>query len=284
MVVHFADRYQVWGVGQERAAWRDHPLFPRGAEHGDPVFPDAGYDAGEVDAHWCNEAQPGALAVPDTDWQALAATIRADLDIPVPSSRAPAGPFIPWTRADHASAKLPLFVHNAATALAHRVLASLEMEHGTFENETNPKNDSGRYALMDEAVATAYQDWGARLEGWRTEVLLRCANERRSTVSGHGKEPFSRMTPEPREEGVATSLQPLDAASEPDQAAQGARPEPAADDASRVPASGSIGAVIVVIVLGLLSLFWKTVATLVRSSPWVIALISGVALPYVAYR
>lgn len=177
IVVHFPDRHQIWGMGEERAAWLAHPLFPDEEDQGNPVFPDAAYYGGAVDSYWCVEERQGPLDVPDTDWKALARAITADLASPVPSSLAPAGPYFGPLPHDAPWARFPLFASSDSMSLAHRIMHTLDRMQSTFGNDTNPKNDDSAYQFMDAESAAKMDDWGARLDKWMLEVQLRCANE-----------------------------------------------------------------------------------------------------------
>ncbi|WP_426336699.1 hypothetical protein ACN9MY_00415 [Pseudoduganella sp. R-31] len=175
VAVHFPDRYQLWAVGKERAAWND----------GSQRVPSAASHAGDVDCYLYLEERPGVLEVPHTDWKKLAAEIAADLAAPVPSDAVPAAPFCAETRASAEWARMPLFVAHGADSLAHRVLATLVHKQGKFANDTNSKNENSSYHYMDEAGAAAMRHWGERLDSWVAEVLLRAANIGSATATQH---------------------------------------------------------------------------------------------------
>ncbi|RFP08199.1 MULTISPECIES: hypothetical protein [unclassified Duganella] len=178
VVVHYADRHEIWVVGEERAAWLAHPLLPDDA--GFPAFPDATHWGGELDSYWRIAERPGTLDVPDTNWKQLAVAIAADLDIRVPSSLVPAGPVFLFGQEPEAWAKLPLFPKSAVAAPAHHLLATLYREQATFSNDTNPKNEGSHYQSLDAESAVNMENWGRRLDSWVIEAQLRCANECRS--------------------------------------------------------------------------------------------------------
>jgi hypothetical protein len=167
VAVHFAERYQIWTVGVERAAWEGWD-FPRAQSY-----------AGEVDSYWLLHERPGQLPVPATNWKQLAAAIATDLDINVPSSNVPVptGPFFPDISEDIAWARLPLFPSGPRASLAHRIVATLDWDQGRFANDTHPKNEGNLYLGADDAAADKLDRWGQRLDRWLIDVLLRSANE-----------------------------------------------------------------------------------------------------------
>lgn len=189
VAVHFADRYQLWAAGEERAAW---DVAGQG-------IPNAAGHAGAVDCYLYVDERPGALDVPYTEWKKLAAAIAADLDRAVPSGSVPAEPFCAETRESASWAKMPLFVATGADSLAHRVLATLDREQGIFANDMNPKNDNGSFQHLDEAGATAMLHWGERLDSWIIEVQLRAANIDGGPAARHSEERLVRppLPPEP---------------------------------------------------------------------------------------
>lgn len=259
VVVHFPDRHQLWAVGEERAAWLDHPLFPNEEFQRYPVFPDAAYYGGPIDSYWCLEDRPGQLDVPDTDWKALARAIAADLASPVPSSLAPAGPYFGALPHDVPWAKFPLFPSSSFTSLAHRIMATLARMQSKFSNDTNPKNDSSPYQFMDAEGAAKMDDWGKRLDSWMLEVQLRCANESRSIDLTGKNTPLARVhTAPPPRQTVG------------DDGAEGDAPSLEAQDEQNIPPSdgkwrGRI-AFIVKVILGSLAMIF--LARLVASYPW----------------
>lgn len=181
VVAHFPDRHQIWAVGVERPAWRDHPLVPH--VPGIPVFPDATSWGGEIDSYWCLDERPGQLEVPETNWKALADAIGTDLDLAMPSSLAPPGPVFlpPEPRASWA--RFPLFPSGSVTVLAHGMLASLYREQAKFANDMHFKNENSYYQSLDDEGAAKVDDWGRRLDGWVGEIEMRCANESRQRAS-----------------------------------------------------------------------------------------------------
>lgn len=205
VAVHFADRHEIWIVGEEQAAWHEHPLLPDDGHY--PAFPDATYWGGELDSYWRIAERPGTLEVPETDWKQLAAAISADLDIRVPSSLVPAGPlFVPGGEPE-SWAKLPLFAKSAAAAPAHHLLATLYAEQARLANEMNPKNENSAYQYMDEAGAVAMENWARRLDSWIIETELRCANECRDSTTFESAAPLTRLH-RPVEVAVPGQAQP----------------------------------------------------------------------------
>jgi len=178
VAVHYPDRYQLWAVGAERAAW--HASGQR--------VPDAANYAGDVDCYLYAGEWPGKLDVPHTDWKKLAAAIADDLETPVPSGEVPAAPFCVDVRESASWSKMPLFVATGVDSLAHRVLATLVRKEGQFAYDANPKNENNFYQHTDEAGAAAMQHWGERLDSWIDEVLLRAANIGSATSTQHAAE------------------------------------------------------------------------------------------------
>lgn len=200
VVVHFPDRHQIWVVGEEQATWLSHPLFPNEEGQGYPVFPDAACYGGPIDSYWCLEDRPGQLEVPDTDWKALARAIATDLESPVPSSLAPAGPYFGPLPHDVPWAKFPLFPSSNFTSLAHRIMSTLVRMQSTFSHDTNPRNESNPYQFLDQEGAAKLTIWSRSLDSWMLEVQLRCANETRSFDLTGKNTPLARVhtAPPPR--------------------------------------------------------------------------------------
>lgn len=259
VVVHFPDRHQIWMVGEEQATWLSHPLFPSEEGQGYPVFPDAAYYGGPIDSYWCIEDRPGQLEVPDTDWKALACAIAADLESPVPSSLAPAGPYFGPLPHDVPWAKFPLFPSSNFTSLAHRIMSTLARMQSTFSNETNPKNDSSPYQFMDAEGAAKVDDWGKRLNSWMLEVQLRCANETRSIDLTGTNTPLTRLhtAPSPHQ-NIADDGVEEDASS----------PEVPAEQSASTSSSKWGGRIAFIVKVALGSLAMIFLARLVASYSW----------------
>lgn len=189
VVAHFADHYQIWAVGEERAAWRESALLSGEATQRFPEFPDATGYGGDLDSYWSVTQVQGKLDVPDTDWRELAAAIAADLEVAIPSSQLPAGPYIVPMAGQPSWAQLPLFPSSKAASLAHALLATLCWEQAKFANDTHPKNEDSYYRHLDKEGAAQADAWGTRLDKWVIEVRLRCANEYRGSDALHGITP-----------------------------------------------------------------------------------------------
>ena len=259
VAVHYADRYQFWAVGKERAR----------RDAGDQCVPNAASYGGDVDCYLCVDEWQGQLEVPPTDWKKLATAIAADLDIAVPSGSVPAAPFFADSRGSAEWARMPLFVANGADSLAHRILATLDREQGKFDNDTNPKNDSSHYQHLDEEGAQAFLHWGERLESWIGEVQLRAANIDHGTASTGQDAPPSRLQPPPPPRQPAQAavveqpLQPMPVVE--------AKPAREAKWVSRLGVAVGIGA---------LSLFILALAKVIGFFPWLAVLF---ALPWALY-
>lgn len=185
LVAHYADRHQVWVVGEERAAWREHPLLLDDANQTFPRFPDATGYGGDLDSYCCVQERPGQLDVPATDWPQLTTAIATDLEIAIPSNQVPAGPLFVAVPEDASWARLPLFPFSKAASSAHRLLATLYREQAQFANDTHPKNEGSVYKSLDDAGAAQADEWSARLDRWVIDVGLRCANECREPALMH---------------------------------------------------------------------------------------------------
>ena len=239
VAVHYPDRYQLWAAGVEQAAWKagDHSLLNAAAY------------AGEVDCYVCVDERPGQLDLPHTDWKKLAAAIAADLEMPVPSGSVPA--------AEH-----PLFVATDADSLAHDVLATLDRAQAKFENDTHPKNENSNYQYLDEESAAAVDHWGARLNKWIREVLLRAANIEGGSAVRHEDEPLVRL---------------VQAQHPPKSVAASAPAEPV----SQAPATGKwVNRAGVAIAFVVLSVLVVAIAHIIARFPWLAVLI---VLPWVLY-
>lgn len=177
IVAHFANDYQIWIIGKEEAAWRRDSGFPSGQAQNFLAFPDATSYGSDLDSYWCGEKKTGRLPVIETNWAALSAAIAADLDIRIPSSHAPSGPFFAFLSDSASSGKLPLFPSTKGTLLAHQLMTTLYWEQTQFANDANPKNEGSFYKNLDDEGAAQADDWGRRLDRWMADVLIRCANE-----------------------------------------------------------------------------------------------------------
>jgi hypothetical protein len=266
--VHYRAHHQLWVIGQERAAWLDHPAL---AGHDDPSCPDAAYYGGDIDSYWCGADRPGALAVPDTDWQALTAAIATDLGIAIPSNRNPAAPLVIHVADEPPWAVMPLFPNGPASHQAHRLLAALYRHQDQFASDTHPKNEHNLYLSTDDAGAVTLRQWGERLERWIVDVELRCANEWRAPVA--------------RVDAVSavSAVQDSDAApAEPSAPLEVETPLPAAPAAAdeSAPTGKWIKRVGALIGFAVLSLLVLAIANVVAGFPWLALL---VALPVTLY-
>lgn len=176
VVAHYDDRHDIWAVGTELPAWSAHP-----SRHEDRWIPNSTSWGGALDTYWRVEERPGKLEVANTNWKELIAAIAIDLDLAIPASAEPASPFYMATSRDMAWARFPLFPASKVSAPAHRLLTILDSEERTFANDTHPKNENSDYRFMSDADASEVMRRGRRLRSWLTEVLLRCANECRTS-------------------------------------------------------------------------------------------------------
>ena len=266
VVVHFPDRHQIWAVGEERPEWLTHPLLPD--VPGIPIFPDATHWGGEIDSYWCVAERAGQLEVPETRWKALADSIATDLETNIPSSLAPAGPIFLPQEPPASWAKFPLFPSGSVSSLAHAVLATLYSERARFANDTHPKNENSVYQGFDEEGIAQIDDWGRRLDGWISEVELRCANECRQRASSH--------------DGLPLPLPPFAALPARSKTVKTQKEGPAPTDTGPVTTSGGkwLRRLVFVVVLAVVCLLLLAFAHIVAAWPWLSVIIG---LPFAVY-
>jgi hypothetical protein len=150
LVVHFADRYQVW-----RCQCDDH----------------------ERDLYWTVQAVAGELDVPSADWPALMAAVRKDLDIALDCP--PGKPyFAPWWEQSK-EARLPIFPYASALCLPHQLMEMLSNQNEKTRNDLNGKNENSYYHHLNQAETARVDAWARRLADWILQVQLCCANETR---------------------------------------------------------------------------------------------------------
>lgn len=277
MVVHYADRHQVWIVGEERAAWQEHPLLPDDAYQTSPIFPDAASYGGDLDSYWCVEERPGELELPDTKWPQLTAAIAADLDITIPSSQVPAGPLFVAVPEDASWARLPLFPFSKGASVAHRLLGTLYREQAKFANITHPKNEGSVYKSLDDAGAAQADEWSARLDRWVIDVELRCANECREPALMHR----GITRPEMRKEH-AFSQMPAGVAQIKQEPA--IPPAEAADINEEKPDGKWTSRIVFLVIIVVSSLFILASANIIAGFPWACILLGLPCALYVRYK
>lgn len=277
MVVHYADRHQVWIVGEERAAWREHPLLPDDANQTSPIFPDATGYGGDLDSYWCVEERPGKLELPDTKWPQLTAAIAADLDITIPSSQVPAGPLFVAVPEDASWARLPLFPFSKSASVAHRLLATLYREQAQFANDTHPKNEGSVYKSLDDAGAAQADEWSARLDRWVIDVELRCANECSEPALMHR----GITRPEMRKEDAFSEM-PAGVAQ---RTQQQAKPLAEPINAEQPKPDGKwISRIVFVVVIVVASLLILSIANIIAGFPWLALLLGLPCALYANYK
>lgn len=173
IAVHYPAHYQLWTVSPEAPAWRQTGALPDDAG---PACSDAAIYGGDIDTCWRGVEQAGQLAVPVTDWHALAATIATDIGLPDAGEGMTDQGFCPDLPAHAAWARMPLFPLTPETLPAHRLLATLEQERAAIDNDAHPKNEGSAYWQLDAAGADAADARSRRLDGWLIDVQRRCAN------------------------------------------------------------------------------------------------------------
>lgn len=278
VAVHYPDHYEIWAIPQRTPEWIKHPLFPKGQGVPIPAFPDATRHGGNLDNYWYVSSRPGALPVPETNWKELAAAIARDLDINMPLSDVKSGPFYgPVSEQCHA--RMPLIARSPAVSLANWILSSLGHKQGWFDNDMHHHNDNGSYARAssDEEVDQLY-DWGARLDSWTIEALIRAANETRIMAVFSNEPPLVRIHPpalkDARMEALAEQSGPT-----PDVAAS---PQTDASVAAR-PFSW-IRAIALLLAAIVLSVIIYYAAGMIAGHPWSAALVGVPLALYLKYR
>jgi hypothetical protein len=116
---------------------------------------DSGRDAGE-------SACAAAPAVPPTDWAGLLAALNADLG-------------------------------KNFTLTGHKLLDALHAEQARIGNDCNFKNENSYYKHLNDEQAKQVDAWSALLDGWVTEVSVRCASEAGRPAGEHAAPPFARL-------------------------------------------------------------------------------------------
>ncbi len=168
LVVHFAERHEVL-----RTQCDHHTL----------------------DLYWTVHTGAGVPEVPLTDWKALLAAVRKDLDIP--ANCPPHKPyFAPWWEQPKAC-KLPVFPYTNAFYLPHQLMDMLCTHNAQAKNDMNGKNENSAYYRMGEQAATEMDHWAERLRCWILEVQLRCANEYRTADVSADDAPLVRLVAPP---------------------------------------------------------------------------------------
>jgi hypothetical protein len=265
IVVHYADRHEIWAVGEEHARWLEHPRFTEAAHEALLNLPDAARYSNEIDSYWYTDSRPGVLDVAETDWKKLAASIGADLGIAVPSSLVPAGPFIFPVRSPHEG--LPLFPFTREVAKAHHLAATLNREQSSFSHDMNPKNENTFNERMDPKV----HQWGERLDSWMIEVLLRCANDT-GGASGADKTFQARVYTSAPEQTL-----PL-----PPETTQTIAPPASEQDADSLRPAGSrwTNRFVLFFMIAVFTVFFVALANVIVAWPWLGILLG---LPYALY-
>jgi hypothetical protein len=190
IIVHHADRYQVWAHARERAAAdeRYDRILNEFDRWEDPP-PNAAYYSAEFDSYWMALERSGSFAVKCTQWKQLWTAIKNDLelrgaDAQLPNDAAfsaPAG-----SRAIQLErAHLPLLPKSHAANWPNRILRVLVHLSHRFDNDSQPKNESNLYVGASEEEAARIRNWGDRLHAWIEEVQVRAAN---GAGSGAGDE------------------------------------------------------------------------------------------------
>ncbi|QYF94370.1 hypothetical protein KY495_03890 [Massilia sp. PAMC28688] len=274
IAVHYPEHYELWVVGEEKAAWWSHPQLPEGSyQYGSECPPAAAY-GGDIDSYWCVEQIKGALTVPETDWNALAADIRQELGLNYGSAQP--GPFRvnkydapEWT-------KFPLFPYAGNRPIPHRLMALLTAAQAEYANNANPKNESSPFQHMSyEEVA----ERGQGLDKWMREVQLRCANEfRLKGAVAQAADAVPEMNPAPRRRKArAKAARQAEAAPA---IGKGADPRNDEEPSHGTHERAWPKAVVFILLLGVISLLLLALSNLITAYGW-LSLLLG--LPVAIY-
>jgi hypothetical protein len=136
-------------------------------------------------------------------------------------------------------------------------------------NDTHPKNESSPYQFLAQDDAARLFDWGRRLDGWITEVLLRCANECGDRAGALKETPFERMAP-------AAAVEQVQAQAD-DAVPTVPAPIPAVVQGTLESRSKSMKALAFILAFAGASLFVLAIANIVVAFPW-LAILLGLPL------
>lgn len=260
IAVHYGAHVQLWACGQEPAAWAQDPAAAD--------CPDAAYYGGAIDTYWCVDQIEGQRAPADTDWKALAAAIRDDLQL---TPRTSIGrPYCANQYDVPDWADFPLFPYNSSMPLPHQLMAMLSDEQAQFENDSNGKNENSYYYHLGQQALEEKLAWGQRLDTWLVDVQLRCANEFR--LKGARAQAVTAGAPAAPLSPKAQARRARKAAQEAAQEAASVAPQPTSESDSKW-----FKAAVFATLLGLMSLLLLAVCSLVAAHAW-LALVLG--LPF----
>ena len=189
VLVHFTDHHQAWLCRCDDAA---------------------------LDLYSSMEPTAGSVAVPLTNWTALLAAIREDLNIPTDCP--PNKPFFaPWWEQPETS-KMPVIPFASGLYLPHQLMEMLCKHDDQMKNLMTSKNENSYYQHLSEEAASEVDYWAARLSCWILEVRLRGANEYRLADVIADDPPLVRLVepppppPPPRQKRVQSKRQKKTAA------------------------------------------------------------------------
>lgn len=278
IAVHFLDRYELWIAGQEAPAWSQHPLVAWHPDQPTPSFPETACFADDLDSYWNVGQRDGKLDIANTDWDALRSAIAGDLDIQIPSKDIADGPVVYPAARLGADDVFPLFPYAAATALAHRLLATLAWQRERFAHDSDSRNDSSPIAWAAGDPTSSVYAWGKRLDSWISEVHLRCANEYRNTLHKDRHPHIDRLytvAPIPQDPSASMDKPPatLDHASKEQLRAE----QTSAAETKAKAGKRWIDRIGLMLALAAISLSVLTVANVIARFPW-LALFIGAGL------
>lgn len=257
IVAHYPDHCQLWVCGEEDAAWWHHSALPKGGYQRASMVPSAAYYGGDIDSFWYVQEIRGEIAVPEIDWQAIAAAIAEELQLTVKDAKA--APFHAHMRAAPDWANFPLFPYADQNPLPHQLLKVLTDAQAAFANDSHCKNENGYFQHMSHAEAAEKVRWSERLNQWTIDLQLHCAND---------DQPHATIQSDLAPEHQSTPSQLI-------------QEDKLSGDASpRQPDSNWIKACAFAVLLGLLSLLLLGVCHLIANHAW-LALVLG--LPFAIY-
>lgn len=240
VVAHYPAHCELWTCGEEPASWWSHPALPKGGyAHGADV-PSAACYGGAIDTYWRAEEIEGSIAVPGTNWEALAGAIAGDLQLSAEAAKEEG--FFVYTGDAPDWAQFPLFPFTEHAPLPHQLLKVLSDAQASFANNTHCKNEGSYFMVLAGDALEQKMQWGRRLEQWLLDLQLHCAND-----IGTGEAPVAAL---PQLPGPVAQA-----------------PAPASDDSAR-PRSKWFKAGMFLLLFALLSLLVQATSDVIAGHSW----------------
>ena len=175
LIVHFPNRHQCGAWGREALVFDS-----TGAEREYPRYPDAATRRANR-RYWLVEDERACREIPDTDGSRISSSTRrvcsessyANTKATLPTYT----PYRTYMRADGDWAQLSAIPESPQLPLPHQLLAFLNTERGTFDNDTHTKNEGNPYIGASEEQTASMDAWSNKLNVWLADVQLRAANE-----------------------------------------------------------------------------------------------------------